>query len=278
VSEFEIHFSLGSGEDADEKPKGPIDKSQDVGRGLTLTIGMGAMGSLDMPCRPGRHYVYVHKRPDGQVFYVGKGTGDRAASKDRGDDHKEYVERFCGGNYTTEIVRDEISEDDALTLEDLLMQHHGATIINRQNLHSPMDKKKFLAYCDEFKLACELRRMGESLAAEGRVDEAVAEFERAYPHYLEARDNADFDLGERRLVAPPFRFQAAYGNAYVYMMQKAGRHADVVAFVERVERDWGQLNAAHELKFMERVERSRRMLAGPPPSAPRSRKAKTPPV
>lgn len=179
------------------------------------------MGSLDMPCRPGRFYAYVHRRPDGQVFYVGKGTGDRACAKDHGEEHARYVAEHCAGVFSVEIVRDSVSEDDALTLEDLLMQQHAATIINRQNMHAPYDSAKMLAYSDAFGKASNARKDGERLAAEGRIDDAVVAFERAYPFYLIARDNADYHMGERRRVEEPFRFHAPFGNAYITALDKA---------------------------------------------------------
>jgi len=41
-------------------------------------LSLGICGSLDMPCKTGRFYVYRHRAPNGKVFYVGKGTGNRA--------------------------------------------------------------------------------------------------------------------------------------------------------------------------------------------------------
>lgn len=268
-----IRFSMGKQGDPTQAPN---DQTFGVGAGLQVTIGMGVSGSLDMPCKPGRYYAYLHKRPDGQVFYVGKGTGSRAKTKDHGEEHREYVERYCGGQYTVEIVRGDVDEEDALALEDLLMQQHGATIINRQNFHQPIDTAKMCAYANAFGEASKLRKEGVRLADEGQVDAAVAMFERAYPLYLTTRDNAEYHLGERRFVETPFGFQTPYGNDYVKVLQKAQRHAEIVAFAERVVRDWGPLDSPYAAYFCKQVERSRRVLAGLPADLPRAKKAKSP--
>src|SRR5260370_27242244 len=105
---------------------------------------------------------------------------------------------MLGGKFTVEIVRDGISDEDALLLEDLLMQQHAATIINLQNFHAPHDKDKFLAYCDaihEYDLAY---KRGLKLADASKIDAAAAEFEQAYKHWRKAMANNDYDLGARR--------------------------------------------------------------------------------
>lgn len=71
-------------------------------------------------------YVYQHRRNDtGEVFYVGKGSGNRAW-----DDQKiRYQNRIWKGcakhGYTVEIVCDGLDEKHALDLEAMLIQFHG---------------------------------------------------------------------------------------------------------------------------------------------------------
>ena len=45
------------------------------------------------------YYVYVHKKPDGKIFYVGKGKNKRAWSiSDRNNLWKKIVSKY--GKYT----------------------------------------------------------------------------------------------------------------------------------------------------------------------------------
>src|SRR5258708_6260603 len=134
-----LKFVGGAADDENERPS------------VSISFGMGAGGSVDQPCKPGRFYVYVHKDAVGRVFYVGKGTGGRAHSRDRPPEWEEYVAKKSGGKFTVEMMREGISEEDALVVEDAATAKHAATIINRQNMHAPYDSAKMLAYCDALK-------------------------------------------------------------------------------------------------------------------------------
>ena len=210
-------------------------------KGGTMSMGLGATGSLDQPCRPGKHYVYVHKGPDGSVFYVGRGTGNRAYSKDRGPDWDWYVKNVLGDQFSVELVRENISEADSLELEDILMQRYGATIINLQNFHSPRDQTKFMKYADAIKLYTDARKEAEALAARGSIDKAMAAFGTAYDHYLVATENSDYDLGARRRLRESGLYNyhpTALADACTKMLAKSARYAELVAFGERYFTDF----------------------------------------
>lgn len=68
-----------------------------------------------------RFYTYLHRRGDtGEVFYVGKGSGDRAwTTKDRSSKWRDIV-GSCG--YSVEIYKDNLSDKDSLALERDLIQ------------------------------------------------------------------------------------------------------------------------------------------------------------
>jgi hypothetical protein len=75
-------------------------------------------------------YVYVHRDRKGQVFYVGKGTGRRAWSKDRDVLWHRYIETRSGGEYSVEIVREGLLEREAEELESELITEHGEHLVN----------------------------------------------------------------------------------------------------------------------------------------------------
>jgi len=63
-----------------------------------------------------KFYVYIHKRPDESVFYVGKGSGNRAWTKSCRNNHWHHiVEKH--GSYQVEILEDSLTEQEALCLE-----------------------------------------------------------------------------------------------------------------------------------------------------------------
>lgn len=74
-------------------------------------------------------YVYIHLNPKTrEIFYVGKGHGNRKNSKSRNHLWLEYVENL-GGDYEIIVIKEGISEKDALLLE--------ADVISRIQNHYP---------------------------------------------------------------------------------------------------------------------------------------------
>jgi hypothetical protein len=99
-----------------------------------------------------KHYTYTHSAPDGDVFYVGKGTDKRAFSA--GDRSYLWHEKraACGG-ITIRIVNRFESEEDAFADEMRLIKHYrdkGFTLLNKTDggvtvsevAHSPESNKK----------------------------------------------------------------------------------------------------------------------------------------
>jgi hypothetical protein len=91
----------------------------------------------------GRYYVYAHVDTHGEPFYVGKGTGRRAYSKDRDEIWRYYVDYHLGGDYRVEILHDGLSENDALWLEEAKITELGAQLTNRVNFGAPFDMEAF---------------------------------------------------------------------------------------------------------------------------------------
>ena len=67
-------------------------------------------------------YVYIHKKPDGTPFYVGKGTGNRAYQFSRRTQwHKNIVEKYGKNNIIIEIINC-INEAQAFDLEKIYIK------------------------------------------------------------------------------------------------------------------------------------------------------------
>jgi len=65
-----------------------------------------------------KYYTYIHKKPDGSIFYVGKGIGNRAYSKRRNNYWKRIVAKY---GYEIEIVAYWENEKEAFEHEKLLI-------------------------------------------------------------------------------------------------------------------------------------------------------------
>ena len=80
---------------------------------------------------PSDFYVYVHICEDsGEVFYVGKGKGQRAWSKNREPYWHNFVESI-GRKYKVKIVAEGLSESEALRQEEALLIQNAKSVINR---------------------------------------------------------------------------------------------------------------------------------------------------
>ncbi len=76
------------------------------------------------------HYTYAHSKPDGTIFYIGKGIGRRAYSKNRNDYWKRIVTKY---GYEVQILAHWGTEKEALNHEVLLiacMKYMGIELCN----------------------------------------------------------------------------------------------------------------------------------------------------
>jgi tetratricopeptide (TPR) repeat protein len=89
----------------------------------------------------GEHYVYLHRAPNDDVFYVGKGKNNRAFSRDRDPIWHHFVNTRCDGNHHVEIVKRFATEDEALELESDLIALFGENTVNAINTARPIDLK-----------------------------------------------------------------------------------------------------------------------------------------
>ena len=73
-----------------------------------------------------RFYVYVHIRLDNNtVFYVGKGTGNRAYNLDRGEFHNNVCKKY---DCRVEIIKDNLTESQAFRLESKMIKYYVLTL------------------------------------------------------------------------------------------------------------------------------------------------------
>jgi hypothetical protein len=81
------------------------------------------------------YYVYIHRRGDNnEVFYVGKGKGNRIKQRDGRNIYWKNIVNKHG--YTYEIVEKELSEDSAFDLEIELIKFYresGHKLVNLRN-------------------------------------------------------------------------------------------------------------------------------------------------
>lgn len=148
------------------------------------------------PTGHGEYYVYVHRDKNGQIFYVGKGRGDRASSKDRQPVWNQYVESRCAGQYTVQIVSYHQTENEALSVESAYISKYGPQLVNWQNPGRGFDYKTI----DKYWAA---KKANQAFVAETRQLETSSP-SLAIERYLEAMRNMyeyeSFEL-ERGLVA-----------------------------------------------------------------------------
>lgn len=210
--------------------------------------------------KSGRHYVYVHKAPDGSIFYVGKGTGNRAYSKDRQPEWHYYVQQILNGQDSIELVYDCISEEDALRIEDDLLAKYANTVINLQNMYSPVDSQKMVDYNNAIHAYSVSLRLAQRLDKDGKHDQAIAEYETAYSFYIKAMSLNDYYLGARSLLPKPRIAPTQLADYFTKCLAKSGLHLRVVSFAEQFFSVYGEGQTGIELSLKKRAEKSRKKL------------------
>jgi hypothetical protein len=109
---------------------------------MRLTISLGAprgKKGIELDHRPsgsGEFYVYVHRDSRGKIFYVGKGTRDRAWSEHRRSLWHKYVQERSGGRYAVQIASYHRTSEEA---EEALIAFYGDQIVNWVNFGRKLD-------------------------------------------------------------------------------------------------------------------------------------------
>ena len=142
------------------------------------------------------YYVYFHKDYLDQIFYVWKGTGRRAWSKDRHPVWVRYVNESLNGIYNIEIYIDGLTESEAGELESSLIDKYGKQIVNWINFGRDFDYQAIDKYN-------QLRKENQHFIAETRSYEkndlhlAISRYKQA----LKAMREYEAITRERGLVA-----------------------------------------------------------------------------
>lgn len=141
---------------------------------LGISIGIEPEDSYKKKCtrpvpdqtRPRGLYVYGHYDISGNLFYVGKGTADRAWSKDRHPLWVRYVEKHLRGKYNVKIIADGMTAEEAEELEAEVIAEHGDQLVNWINMGRSMDFKLL----DQYHL---LRDANRKLIQDTRIQEEM---------------------------------------------------------------------------------------------------------
>lgn len=88
---------------------------------------------------PRKSYVYAHLDSAGKFFYVGKGEGRRAWSKDRHPLWRRYIEKHLGGRYQVRILQDNLSTEEAEGVEADWIAQCSEGLVNWQNMGRSTD-------------------------------------------------------------------------------------------------------------------------------------------
>jgi hypothetical protein len=155
---------------------------------LGAEISLGTASTALPPLQPGANvnqssprdcYVYAHVDPQGNIFYIGRGSGRRAWSRDRERLWQRYVETHLHGKYAVRILADGLSPADAENLEARWMDQENEGLINLQNMARRIDLDA-LRRRDE--LMARNKELLEQAKALERTDReaAIARYEEAF--------------------------------------------------------------------------------------------------
>lgn len=78
-----------------------------------------------------RYYVYLHKLNDNTIFYVGKGSRERAYSKL--GRNKKWLEITNKQDFIVEIIASGLTQEEAIILETKYINQYKNTLVNKLN-------------------------------------------------------------------------------------------------------------------------------------------------
>jgi hypothetical protein len=119
-----------------------------------------------------KYYVYLHKNPTtNEIFYVGKGCGQRAYVKSRrGKHYSSYVKKY--GNPVVEIVKDNLTSNAAIEMERDLIAKIGRKELGVGALVNSTNGGEYgvdgMIHTNESKLKMSKSKIGKPSNAKGK--------------------------------------------------------------------------------------------------------------
>jgi len=115
--------------------------------GISISVesdGIPTKDSVRVPpdqSKPSGFYVYGHYDINGSLFYVGKGIGKRAWSKERHPLWRRYVSYHLSGKYEVKIIADSMTTEEVEELEAEIIAKYSDHLVNWQNMGRLTDFK-----------------------------------------------------------------------------------------------------------------------------------------
>ena len=114
-----------------------------------------------------KYYVYTHSDMSGNVFYVGKGTANRAWNKRDGTAWKN--------KYGVEIIFDGLTEEEALDAEAVLIDSYGIDNLANRKKESVSDKTASLEWYKIYQYSKDLIWLKENIDKINYKDKFIKE-------------------------------------------------------------------------------------------------------
>lgn len=152
-------------------------------------------------------YVYGHFDMDGNVFYIGKGTGKRANEKSlhaRGEIWVYYVQKHLNNQFEVKILHNDLTTEQAECIEWDYISKYGKELINWQNPHAGFNYTLSRPYNDirgkisEFLNKCkEVEKSGDLTQAIFGYREVIKDLKEVYDIPLHFDDGIELTLCQR---------------------------------------------------------------------------------
>jgi hypothetical protein len=149
------------------------------------------------------YYVYFHKTLNGELFYIGKGKGGRANSKEGRNDSWHSIAR---DGYMVEFFMRNLSEEDAIIREQGLIAAYGALSDNRGPLVNQMNCGQLIRFKADYTKRIQLESAVQIAESLGTIMQGV--FKKKVPKTV--------------IVCPNYRDAILFFNA-VYSAPRALR-------------------------------------------------------